>query len=141
MKAIVFLSFSLFFIFGTLTGQTEKFKDPDGLTYKHIEPFPKPDLPQLGKPDFNMHRNYELPPLIAPDGISKFHNYYSLNHDSIVVQSESPLYDEFPGASVYYAKKPDFNSGQYDNYFIIKPETTVKYYLIVKDPTPARAIK
>lgn len=45
--------------------------------------------------------------------------------------TDSELKEQYPGASRYYAKRPVFSS--YGN-FIAEPDTTVKYYLIIKDP-------
>lgn len=45
--------------------------------------------------------------------------------------TDSELKEQYPGASRYYAKIPVFSP--YGN-FIIEPDTTVKYFLIIKDP-------
>lgn len=42
--------------------------------------------------------------------------------------------EEYPGSSRFYAKRPYLNFYAYEKSFIIKPDTTVKYYLIIKDP-------
>jgi hypothetical protein len=40
----------------------------------------------------------------------------------------------------FYAKKP-YMACPYEKSFIIKPDTTVKYYLIIKDPVSKRITK
>lgn len=45
--------------------------------------------------------------------------------------SDSALTEQYPGASRYYAKRPVFSP--YGK-FIVEPDTSVKYYLIIKDP-------
>jgi len=39
----------------------------------------------------------------------------------------------FPGASRYYAKRPNLIAPLYLEHFAIKPDSSVKYYLIIKD--------
>lgn len=45
--------------------------------------------------------------------------------------TDPTLTEQYPGASRYYAKRPVF--APYGK-FIIEPDTSVKYYLIIKDP-------
>lgn len=45
--------------------------------------------------------------------------------------NDSTLTEHYPGASRYYAKRPVY--APYGN-FILEPDTSVKYYLIIKDP-------
>jgi len=42
--------------------------------------------------------------------------------------------EEYPGSSIYYAKRPSQLQMTNEKFFIIKPDTTLKYYLVVKDP-------
>ena len=45
--------------------------------------------------------------------------------------NDSTLTEQYPGASRYFAKRPTF--APYGN-FILEPDTSVKYFLIIKDP-------
>jgi hypothetical protein len=56
------------------------------------------------------------------DMISEFNKRF--NNDSM-------LTEHYPGASRYFAKRPGY--APYGN-FILEPDTSVKYYLIIKDP-------
>jgi hypothetical protein len=42
--------------------------------------------------------------------------------------------EEYPGSSRYYAQKISPYPFSYGESFIIKPDTSAKYYLIIKDP-------
>lgn len=46
----------------------------------------------------------------------------------------SPGAEEYPGSSRYYAPRISPYPFSYEESFIIKPDTTAKYYLIIKDP-------
>jgi hypothetical protein len=46
---------------------------------------------------------------------------------------EDSLNRTFPGSSRYYAKRPLNESGYYDH-FVKSPDTSAKYYLIIKNP-------
>jgi hypothetical protein len=74
--------------------------------------------------------HYNLPPL------SHLPNY-SIHSFPIKVEkirkSQDPRDLIFPGASKYYAIWPVERSA-YDKSFVIKPDTTDKYFLIVKNP-------
>lgn len=63
-----------------------------------------------------------VPDLKKPDLLDEFNKRFN---------PDSTLTEQFPGASRYYAKRPVL--APYGK-FIIEPDTSVKYYLIIVDP-------
>jgi hypothetical protein len=49
--------------------------------------------------------------------------------------------EEYPGSSIYYAKRPSLLQMPNEQYFIKKPDMTAKYYLIIIDPLSHTIIK
>jgi len=67
----------------------------------------------------------------------------SLKHNHIELPEIKYSYDKllaerFPGSEIFYAKRPNLISIQKS--FVKKPDTTAKYYLIIKDPILSRRI-
>jgi hypothetical protein len=56
-----------------------------------------------------------------------------LEQELNIQRRDDPRDRVFPGASKYYAINP-VRSYSYENKFIIKPDTTNKYYLIIVNP-------
>ena len=49
--------------------------------------------------------------------------------------------EEYPGSSKFYAKRGFGKNYIFEKSFIKKPDTTVKYYLIIEDPISHRIIR
>lgn len=47
---------------------------------------------------------------------------------------DSILTQQYPGASRYYARSRIYGDPFHEKSFVMKPDTSVKYYLIIKDP-------
>lgn len=57
---------------------------------------------------------------LNPLNIRRFHN--------------SMMAEEYPGSSIFYAKRPYLLCDPDERSFLIKPDKTVKYYLLIKEP-------
>jgi hypothetical protein len=131
MKTTILTVFSGLMITLTLAGQTNKskyqFKEMKADTalsnsisdYSQTSVNKKTDLFSKKKSDQNFNLGQKRYP---PDRkINRPH-------------ADSLLAEEYPGSSRYYAKWPFKTPPTYEKSFIIKPDTSVKYYLIIKDP-------
>ena len=141
MKTSILLVLFLFIIPGSLIGQTGKFK------YKILDlkkDFPlSNDLNKNFQLDIHLNAfNYnDLPAKIKSQKptVIKSHSTKlsqdSLFRDHLKIRHypDSVIVEEYPGSSKFYAKSY-IKPYPYEKSFIIKPDTTVKYYLIIKDP-------
>jgi hypothetical protein len=132
MKTAILLIFSLFLIAQSLPGQ--KFSNINSRIIKGWEPanslssFDKTDtilklFPNLDLFHRRNNRNFDL--------------YHSKTFEDIaIVKSNLPYTaaDEFPGSSKYYAKWPSLLQAAGENHFIIKPDISSRYYLMIKVP-------
>ena len=134
MKTMILLMFSLFLFTGSLTGQNGKlsFLDRDINNDLNIANC-QSDFRQIDT-TFKLIPDHDL-----------FHKRNSQRFDlipEIIIQhhliiSRPQTYanaEEYPGSSIYYAKRPSQLQMTNEKFFIIKPDTTLKYYLVVKDP-------
>jgi hypothetical protein len=81
-----------------------------------------------------LYKKFDLPDniIINPDQeIRK--KYYSAEIPSVNSYRDKLLTEKYPGSDIYYARRPYWTM-PYEKSFIIKPDSTVKYYLIIKDP-------
>jgi hypothetical protein len=123
MKTTIFLGFIFLSICGSLNGQIKKFDFIDS-----------PIRPLRKTPDDILHKRYELPIIKYPDRF-KFHDFLAIKPESLKLYSDLIVTEEYPGSSQYFAKSPNLSSSPYENTFFIKPDSTLKLFLIIKDPT------
>lgn len=134
MKTTILLVFSLLLVSGSLMGQINKSKYADGIRnrdysvsksfYDHHQI--DPNMILITKPDFlTVKKSYR----VALNNDSLFQDLNTIGR-----YPDFHLAEEYPGSSRFYAKWPHLNPLQYEKSFIIKPDKTVKYYLIIKDP-------
>jgi hypothetical protein len=122
--------FSLILFTGILSGQKGKFN------YIDTPVFPewRMDTPSFRRPYIRVPRDIEIPSLKKQP---EFHfNGDSILDDNIIMRKfdDIVIAEELPGWSRYYDNhfiiKPDTNG----KLRILKPDNSVKYYLIIKDP-------
>jgi hypothetical protein len=81
-----------------------------------------------------LYKKFDLPDniIINPDlDLGKKH--FNIEPPTIKRSYDKLLAEKYPGSDRFYAKRGYiFNAA--DKSFVIKPDTTVKYYLIIKDP-------
>jgi hypothetical protein len=133
MKTTILLTFSFIFTTVSLFGQKDKFEYIDSDIKKEIIKT-KPFNPYLKKPDSNSLPRFDSPTLRNLDRFRLYQDSLSIKYDTVKLYSGFIGAEEFPGASRFYSKRPNFTSSLYEISFIIKPDTTVKQYLIIKDP-------
>ena len=141
MKTSILLVLFLLIIPGSLIGQTDKFK------YKILdlkEDFSlSNDLHKNLQIDINLNTiNYndlpakiksQRPTVIKSHSLKLSQDSLFRDHLKIRHYPDSVIAEEYPGSSRFYAKSY-IKPYPYEKSFIIKPDTTVKYYLIIKDP-------
>ena len=141
MKKTILLMFSLFLFSGAIFGQNGKFGFLDRNTNKDFNITNRQSNFSQIDTTFKLIPNHDL-----------FHKRdskrFDLNPDMIIQRplginhSQSYAYaEEYPGSSRYYAKMPFKNQMTYEKSFIIKPDTSVKCYLIIKNPLSHMAIR
>lgn len=141
MKPTILLMFSLFLITRSLLGQIDKFNYIDSDIKKQFFHIIKPDSPRFSRPKLNVPKNLDSP---TKNNLNRFNLYLDSSfHDSCKVRhySDFVVAEKYPGSSRFYAKMPSLNLNTYGKSFIIKPDSSAKYYLIIKDPIPHTIIK
>jgi hypothetical protein len=140
MKTTILLMFSFIFITGFLFGQkdTINYIESD-IKGKVIQT--KPIKPLLRKDDFNLPQINKNPTFRDLDRFKLFQDSLLFKDKNARLYSDYVVVEKFAGASRYYAKRPNLISSQYAKSFIIKPDTTVKQYLIIIDPRLHTMIK
>jgi len=138
MKTIILLALSVFIFPVTLTGQTSKFEilseyRKPGSLYSKQSPDNQLSINSDINSDLFNERIYE------PDFILK-QKRFSIESPVIKSTDKTLLAEIYPGSDRFYAKRP-YMASPYEKSFIIKPDTTVKYYLIIKDPVSKRITK
>jgi hypothetical protein len=121
MKTTIFLGFIFLLINESLNGQINKFDFIDS-----------PINPPRGMPDVILHKKYDIPTTKNLDRF-RFRDYLAIKPDSLKLYSDLSLVEEFPGSSRFYRKWPNLSSSSYEKSFLIKPDSTVKYFLLIKD--------
>ena len=136
MKTTIFLMFSFFFITGSLFGQKDKHSFIDSDIRKKFFPVISLDSPRLRKPDLYSPKKIDNPALSDFErfGINPESSFF--RDKKVRLYSDFVVVEEFPGASQNFAKRPDLLFFPYEKSFIIKPDTTIKQYLRIIDPTP-----
>jgi hypothetical protein len=134
MKTTIFLMFSLFLFTNSIRGQNGKFGFLDRDVKKdfnianNLSDFRRIDTTfKLIPNDDLLHKRNSQRFDLNPDKIDQEH--LEINHSRSYACAE-----EYPGSSIYYAKRPSLLQMPNEKFFIIKPDTTEKYYLIIKDP-------
>jgi hypothetical protein len=133
MKTTILLMFSFIFITGSLFGQKDTiiYIDSDN---KHFFPITNPNSPRFKKPSLKSPNKPYSPTMRNLDRFELYQDSSSIKYDTIRLSTEYSVSKKFPGASRFYAKRPDLVSSHNEKSFIIKPDTTIKYYLIIMDP-------
>jgi hypothetical protein len=133
MKTTVILIFSFIFITGSLFGQKDKHNYVDSDIRKQFFPVTRQDSPRLKRPYIKSSKKMDNPTFRDLDRFELFKDSTSFKDMNIRLYSDFIGAEEFPGASKYFAKRPNLISSPYAKSFIIKPDTTVKQYLIIID--------
>jgi hypothetical protein len=141
MKTTILLMFSLFLFSGAILGQNGKFSFLDKDIKKDVNivnslsNFKQIDTTFKLIPNHDLfHKRNSQRFDLNPDIIIK--HQLEINHSQNYAYAE-----EYPGSSIYYAKRPSLLQMPNEKFFIIKPDTTAKYYLIIKDPLSHLIIK
>ena len=143
MKTTILLMFSLFLITKSLLGQIDKFNYIDSDIRKQFFPMRniKPDSPRFSRPKLNVPKNLNNP---TKNNLNRFNLYLDSSfNDSCTIKrcSDFVVAEKYPGSSRFYAKMSSLNLNTYGKFFIINPDSSAKYYLIIKDPIPHTIIK
>jgi len=137
MKIIAFISVMALISFVSLSGQTDK---PDKrFNYQKYDTLIKKPLfrnPVIDDPDkkFDLQRGW----IINPDS-ALIQKHFSLKPVITEEYRDILSAERFPGSERYYAKRP-YISYPYEKSFVKTPDSSVKYYLIIKDPLTLRRI-
>jgi hypothetical protein len=124
MKPITFLSLlvfiSSFSLYGQIDGPSKRFH-----SQKSDSVFIKPFFEKPNE-NFNLHHDR----ILKPDLSQK---RFRIESPGIKNSFDKLLAERFPGSEKFYAKRP-YLIYPYEIPFIRKPDTTAKYYLIIKEP-------
>jgi hypothetical protein len=141
MKTTILLMVSLFLFSGSIFGQNGKFSFLDRNIKKdlnianRLSNYSQIDTTFKLIPNQDLfHKRNSQRFDLNPDMIIQHH--LGINHSQSYAYAE-----EYPGSSIYYAKRPSLLQMPNEKFFIIKPDTTAKYYLIIKDPLSHMIIK
>lgn len=141
MKTTILLMFSLLLITKSLLGQIDKFNYIDSDIKNQYFPIKKLDSPRFSRPKLDVPKNLDNP---TKHNLNRFNLYLDSSfNDSCTVRrySDFVVAKKYPGSSRFYAKMSSLNLNTYGKFFIIKPDSSAKYYLIIKDPIPHTIIK
>lgn len=86
------------------------------------------------KDDFGFYRDRVPVPEMRPDIDPK--RFFHEPPTTVIPPGERPG-EKYPGSERFYARRP-FLFSPYRKPFILKPDSSVKYYLIIKDPLTHR---
>jgi hypothetical protein len=140
MKTSILMTFSILIITTSLTGQTKSFK----YQFEHKNPGPATSnspLPPCQVNNLNGH--------FKPENIEKSSNMIADFHQNSFVQvpykyepySKNPIPERGPNTHRFNGNMPYIKPGPHWNMPIKQPDTTVKYYLIIKGVPPCRPHK
>jgi hypothetical protein len=117
---------SSFSLYGQIVGPNKRFYNQrsDSIFIKPL--FEIPDF------NFDLHGNIKLKPYLNQKD-------FQLQYPEIRYSYDKLLAERFPGSEKFYAKRP-YLIYPYEKSFIKKPDTTVKYHLIIKEPVTSRRI-
>jgi hypothetical protein len=132
MKTAILLVFSFFLFTLSLHGQKFSYKSnsliKDSKLTNNYSGFSKTDTTLKLFPNLDLfhrrnNRNFDL-------------HHDKAFEDFVIVKGDPPYAfpEEFPGSSKYYAKSPSLLQAAGENHFIVKPDTSSKYYLMIIDP-------
>ena len=126
MKTITIFSFCILVFTLSLSGQS----DQDKNLFKRQRKDTILQLPPLNFPQFNIpKKSFDFPKQNFKNGVPEIKRYGN-NH----------LPDRYPGSRKFYGSN-SYAIYPYEKSFVKKPDTTVKYYLIIKNPLDYRMIK
>lgn len=141
MKTRILLLFSLFLVTGSIQAQKGKFNFVDSDIKKGLNILP-------GQSSFiQIDTNFNLLPNLDLFNKKKCQKFDLIKFDIFQknLKINPPIgyavAEEFPGASIYYAKRPSLLEMTNENYFVIKPDTTAIYFLIINGHLDHRIIK
>jgi hypothetical protein len=137
MKTTILVAFSFLFLLQSLAGQkftiTDK-KLKNSFDVNIIKSF-------SGDTDTSLKLN------LSPFGFQRSgkSDCYAFPDSFVVIMQESSHNrknnnaEEYPGSSIYYAKRHSVMERTYEKSFIIQPDTESKYFLLVKNPLDHRS--
>jgi hypothetical protein len=114
-----------------LTGQIKKNRNPlydQGNDSLKIAPY----FEDHGYSKF--YKKFDLPDniIINPD-LNFWGKNFKIESPEIKRSYDKTFSEKFPGSNKFYAKRPYLINPD-DKFFIKKPDTSARYYLIIKDP-------
>ena len=136
MKTTLSLMISFILITGSLFGQKDKYNYIDSDIRNQFFPITRLDSPPLKKPYLDSYKKLDSPTLRDFDRFELFQDSPIFRDKNARLYSDIVVAEKFPGASKYFARRPNLIDSPYEKSFILKPDTTVKHYLIIIDPTP-----
>lgn len=134
MKAIAPIIFMVLMSAFSIYGQTER---PDRSLENQKQDTVKRQAFRYPWGNFDIYRDRVPVPELKPDLDPK--RFYHKSPRVVIPYGERPE-ERYPGSERFYAKRP-FLFSPYRKPFVLKPDSTVKYYLIIKDPITHRVIK
>ena len=131
MKTTILILFSLFLIKGSLLGQKDKFNFVDSDIKKGFNITSDQNSFIQFDPNFNLRPNLDL---FNKTNSQRFDlTTRSIFQYSLIINRSIgyAVAEPFPGASIYYAKRPSLLEMTNEKYFAIRPDTTSIYFLII----------
>lgn len=120
MKTIILFVFSLILISAAARSQhNPDYKSNEKELRDLFEKYYRQDTGLRPAPEMKIPSNPEL-----------FDRQFALR----APDEDSILTRQYPGASKYYAKSKIYADPFHEKSFVIKPDTSAKYYLIIMDP-------
>jgi hypothetical protein len=134
MKTIIILFISLIALSLGVSGQDYNLKYIDSEIKRNSSP-PGIQTKNTFKDSKFLIKRSPGYPILRDTGRSLLNPKESFHYYSKVRRYHNfQIAEVFPGASRYYAKNRSLINSPYSAYFIVKPDTASKYYLIIKDP-------
>ena len=132
MKTSILLISLLFQISGSLMGQFEKFNyiDSDVRKFRPI----RTDSLRFNRPNFIFPRYFNIPKIRNFNRFDLLIDSSIHGHDTLRQSSGFIVVEEYPRSSRYYGYMRNLVPDTRGKLKIIKPDTTIRYYLIIKDP-------
>ncbi len=133
MKPVIILLISLLLLYSRVSAQDPHIKFIDSEIKRNYSLPEIQNRHSLKDDKFFIKRYIEFPTLrdtgsilVNPDGSFQY-------YPKVRRYNNYQIAERFPGASKYYAKRPGLIRSPYSVYFIVKPDTISKYFLIIND--------
>jgi hypothetical protein len=134
MKPIMILFVSLILLSMRVSGQAPDLKYIDSEIKRNYSLPEIQPVHSLKDDKFFIKRYIEFPTLRDTGWILVNQDGSLQHYPKVRRYNNYQIAERFPGSSKYYAKNPGLIHSPDSVYFIVKPDTISKYYLIIKDP-------